>query len=211
MKQILTKEDVSKAVNQLVALGKKPTLVALHAALDNKGSMSTLVRLRAEIDAEAQREADSPESLEAFRMIWSLASADGRREQEQAVAELRDSLRALATENERLEGIAAAATRRATELEEAETKTQDDLQLIRISAERSLGEATTTMRDAGIQAAKALQELADARAAHAAEVATLQAQLASAHRNAHSFELQLARAHTLLEANGLAGEKLPRS
>jgi hypothetical protein len=54
MKQIITNEEVSKAMADLATQGKKPTLSALHAALNNRGSMSTLVRLKAEIEAAAQ-------------------------------------------------------------------------------------------------------------------------------------------------------------
>jgi chromosome segregation ATPase len=211
MKQLITKEDVGKAINQLVGQGKKPTLVALHAVLDHKGSMSTLVRLKAEIEAEAQRPTDSPEALEAFREVWALAHAEGRTEQTEAVAELRDSLQALAAENERLEGLTAAAQKRASDLAEATAKAETELQVLRINAERDLSRAASTMRDAGLQAAKALQELADARGAHAAQVTALQADLNTVQRNAHEFELQLVRAHALLEAKGLASEKLQTS
>jgi hypothetical protein len=63
MKQIITKEEVGKAIIDLVGQGKKPTLAALHAALNNRGSMSTLVRLKAEIEAASQPAGDSPEGL----------------------------------------------------------------------------------------------------------------------------------------------------
>jgi chromosome segregation ATPase len=207
MKPVITKEEVGKAISQLLAQGKKPTLVALHAALDNKGSMSTLVRLKAEIEAEAKRLTDPPGALEAFRGVWALARSEGRSEQEHAMTELRDSLQALAGENERLEGTAAAAQKRAMDLEEAKAKAETELHLLRNNAEQDLSRATSTMRDAGLQAAKALQELADARGAHATQVAVLQADLTKAQRNAHGFELQLVRARALLEAKGLALEK----
>jgi chromosome segregation ATPase len=202
MKQLITKEEVGNAIAQLVGQGKKSTLVALHAALDNRGSMSTLVRLKGEFEAETQRLADSPEALEAFRKVWDLARAEGRKEQEQALAELRDNLQSLAAENERLEGTAAACQKRAVDLDAAKSKAESEMQLARVNAERELNRATSTMRDAGIQAAKALQDLADARAAHATQVAALQADLTEAQHNAHEFELQLVRARALLEARG---------
>lgn len=211
MKQIMTKEEVGNAISQLVTQGKKPTLVALHAALGNKGSMSTLVRLKAEIEAEAQRRADPPNALEAFREVWDLARDEGRKEQEQALAELRESLKALAAENERLEGVAGAAQSRASDLEAAESEAQAELNRLRISAEHDLSQATTTISNAGSQAAKALHELAEARAAYATRFAALQADLTAAHETAHEFELQLVRARTLLEAKGLASEQLQLS
>jgi hypothetical protein len=211
MKQLITKEEVGNTIAQLVGQGKKPTLIALHAALDNRGSMSTLVRLKGEIEAEAQRPTDSPDALEAFRELWDIARNEGRRDQEQALIELRDNLQSLAAENERLEGMAAAAQKRANDFEAAKFKAETELGLLRISVERDLTRATSTMRDAGLQAAKALQELADTRGAHATQVTALQADLTAAQRNAHEFELRLVRANALLEAKGLANEKSPLS
>lgn len=209
MKPVITKEEVGGAIRQLAAQGKKPTLVALHAALDHRGSMSTLVRLKAEIDAEAQRPTDSPDALDAFREVWDLARAAGRKEQEQALAELRESIKALALENERLEGAAGAAQKRAADLEAAKSDTDAELNRLRISAEHDLSQATITISNAGSQAAKALQDLAEARNAYATRFATLQAELTAAHQTAHEFELQLVRARTLLETKGLASEQLP--
>ncbi len=78
---------------------------------------------------------------------------------------------------------------------------------LRTSADRNLTLATSAMREAGIEAAKALRELADDRGAHATQVTALRADLTTAQFNAHEFELQLVRARALLEAQGLAGEK----
>ena len=78
MKQIITKDDVAKAIQDLVEKGKKPSLAAIHASLNGRGSMSTLVRLKAEIDATAKSDADSPEELKAFREIWSMVCAAAR-------------------------------------------------------------------------------------------------------------------------------------
>ena len=111
MKQLLSKEDVAKAIAELSAKGRKPTLVALHAALDHRGSMSTLVRLKSELESAAQPVADSEEALKAFRQVWDLAFDEGRKQQEEVIAELRENLRVLATENERLDGIATGAER----------------------------------------------------------------------------------------------------
>ena len=103
MKAVLTKEEVGKAISHLVGQGKRPTLAALHAALDNRGSMTTLVRLKAEIDAATRSATDSPEALEVFRKVWALARDEERKEQDRQMAELRESIKALAAENERLE------------------------------------------------------------------------------------------------------------
>src|ERR1700728_999317 len=126
MKQLITKEQVVNAMSQLVGQVKKPTLVALHAAMDNRGSMSTLVRLKGEIDADAQRLADSPDALEAFREVWELARAEGHKEQEQEIIELRHNLQSLAADNERLEGVAAAAQKRTTDFEAQKIKAETE-------------------------------------------------------------------------------------
>ena len=203
MKPVITKEEVGTVIAQLIGQGKKPTLMAVHAALGHKGSMSTLVRLKGEIEAEARRAADSSEGLQAFRNVWALARAEGRKEQEAAIAELQENLQALATENERLQGVAAAAETRAMELETAIAKTEAELKESRGSTERNLGQASINLGLASSQAAKALQELADARSVHAARLAELQNELTAAHQRAHAFELQLVRARAVLEANGL--------
>lgn len=207
MKAVLTKEEVGKAISHLVGQGKRPTLAALHAALDNRGSMTTLVRLKAEIDAATRSATDSPEALEVFRKVWALARDEERKEQDRQTAELRESIKALAAENERLEGTAAAAEKRASELEGAKSQAEAALHQLRTSADRDLTLATSAMREAGIEAAKALRELADERGAHATQVTALRADLTTAQLNAHEFELQLVRARALLEAQGLAGEK----
>lgn len=209
MKPVITKRDVTTAMAQLVGQGKKPTLIALHAALDHKGSMSTLVRLKAEIDAEALRSTDSPDALHAFREVWDLARAEGRKEQEHALAEVRESLQALASENELLDGAAGAAQRRASDLEAAKSEAEAELDRLRISAEHDLSQATTTIGHAGSQAAKALQDLADARGAYGTRFDELQAKLTAAYETAHGFELQLVRARALLEVNGVNVAETP--
>ena len=203
MKQIITKEEVSKAMADLTGQGKKPTLAALHAALNNRGSMSTLVRLKAEIDAATQPMTDSPDGLKAFRDVWALAVEEGRQQQEAVLLELRESIKALAAENERLEGTALAAQNRAGELEQAKSRAEAELAQFKIHVEGELKHARTGQAEATTQAAGALQSLAESRAAHAAQVAALQADLTAAVRKAHELELNLVRAEALLEAKGI--------
>jgi len=200
MKQIISKEDVAKAINDLVAQGKKPTLAILHAALQHRGSMSTLVRLKAEVEAAAQPISDSPEALKAFREIWALAVEEGRIQQEAVTTELRENLKALAAENERLEGTAIAAQERATELEQTAFRAEAELNRVRAEQERQLSQAQAALVQASAQAAEALQKLSEVQAARSAEVATLQTDLASAVSRAHELELKLVRAQALLEA-----------
>lgn len=197
MKPVLTKEDVQQAMNRLAGLGRKVTLGALHAALDHRGSMSTLVRLKAEIGAAEGCPADSPEALKSFRELWAAARNEGRNEQEQVIAELRETITALAAENERLEGLLVALHKHVADLETERSK-----------ADAELSKTTAAMRDATAQAARALQELSDCRAVHASELAALQAELSKAKNNAHECELQLVRARTLLGAEGFGRGQL---
>jgi hypothetical protein len=203
MKQIITKEEVSQAVADLVRQGKKPTLVALHAALNHRGSMSTLVRLRGEIEAAAQPVTDSPDGLKAFREVWALAVDEGRRQQEAVLAEVRESVTALAAENERLEGAAVAAQNLASELDHAKSRAEAELSQFKSQVEAELKQARTAQAEATTQAAGALQSLAEARAVHAAQLGAVQDDLAAAVRKAHEHELNLVRAVALLEAKGI--------
>ena len=200
MKQILSKEEVAKAMRDLGDQGKKPTLALLHAALDHRGSMSTLVRLKAEIEAPAQPVSDSPEALKAFREIWALAVEEGRTQQEAMAAQLRENLKTLAAENERLDGTAIAAQNRATEFEQAVSRADGELNRVRTEQEQALSKSQAALVQAGAQAAEALQKLAKVQAARSAETAALQSDLASAVNKAHGLELKLVRAQALLEA-----------
>ena len=202
MKAILTADEVRKALNAFVAEGKKPTLAALHGALGHRGSMSTLVRLKAEIDEESQTLNDSPEAIKQFREIWALAVSEGRRQQDSVVSELREQMTALAAENERLEGANFAAITRAEELERAETRAQAELSNSRLRSEKELSDARAAIATASAHATTALEKLSEAQANHARQIGTLQAELAAAVQNAHSFELRLARTQALLEAVG---------
>jgi chromosome segregation ATPase len=206
MKQILSKDDVAKAMSDLAAQGKKPTLAVLHAALSNRGSMSTLVRLKSEIETAAQPATDSPEALKAFREIWALAVEEGRAQQEAVATELRENLKTLAAENERLDGTAVAAQNRAAELEQAVSRAEAELNRVRTEQGREVQQTQAALVQASGKATEALQRLAAVQAAHADEVASLQAGLAGAVSKAHDLELELVRAQALLEAKGKAAK-----
>jgi chromosome segregation ATPase len=146
---------------------------------------------------------DSPDGLKAFRDVWALAVEEGRQQQEAVLLELRESVKALAAENERLEGTALAAQNRAGELEQAKSRAETELAQFKIHVEGELKQARTSQAEATTQAAGALQNLAEARAAHAAQVAALQVDLTAAVRKAHELELNLVRAEALLESKGI--------
>lgn len=200
MKQIITKDEVGKAIQDLVEKGKKPTLAAIHASLNGRGSMSTLVRLKAEIDAATKPGTDSPEAIKAFREVWTMAVDDGRKQQEAVLQELRESIQALVKENERLEGASIATLNHVTELEQAKSQIETELRQVRAQADVEIKQSRSVLAEATAQSALALQKLSVAQASHAAEVTALHANLTAAVQKAHDLELQLVRATALLEA-----------
>jgi len=207
MKQILAKEDVERAMADLSAKGRKTTLAALHAALDHRGSMSTLIRLKAEIEAPPSTPHDSEEALNAFRELWNTAQEDARKQQGATIADLQETLKMLATENERLDGVAAAAERRCAELEQAKTAAETEALQIRAKLESDLSRAQGALSDANAQAARALEKLAKAQSDHAAELADLQRKLSDALAKAHDQEIRLVRAEASATAKAAARPK----
>lgn len=178
--------------------GKKLTLASLHAALGNRGSMSTLIRLKSEIEAEALQPKDSLEALHTFREVWAAAVEEGRKQQECVLVELRETLKTLTMENERLEGVTAAAEHRFGELQTAKSAAELDSHRVRAEADAEVSRTKSALADS-------LQKLAESQAAQATELATLQAQLAEAVQKAHAWEIELVRSQALLEAKGVQG------
>jgi hypothetical protein len=206
MKAILTIDEVRKALDEFRVEGKKPTLAALYAALGQRGSMSTLVRLKAEIEGVAQSDSDSPDGLKMFRELWAVAVKEGRKQQDTVIAELRENLNALAAENERLEGVKIAGESRAAELAAAASNAQAELANFRVYSEKQIQESRAAFASASAQAAAALEKLSEAQASHACQMATLQLEKGAVIQKAHGLELELARAHTVLEMSGVVSE-----
>lgn len=184
MKQVLTKEMVKKAMDELKATGKNVTLVKLHAALENRGSMSTLVAIKAELDADSQPASDSADGLKTFREVWALAREEGRKQQDSAIADLKADFAALAQENERLEGLATAAANQADE----SNKTKAAIEVELANLKSLLANAQQSLIQAGADARVALERLAGT-----------QQELATAVQKAHVFELELVQCRTRLE------------
>ena len=200
MKKVLTKADVEKAINGLIASGKKPTLSTIHASLNNRGSLTTLIDLKAEIDAAAQIITDSPEALKVFREVWALAQDENRQLLAGAADELRETIRALSIENERVEGLASAAQNQAADAEHAKSQAEGELTRIKCQLEAELKQSAAALAAASVEAAGAFRSLAEAHAAHATELNSLKSEIAAATQNSHEFELQVARTTALLEA-----------
>jgi chromosome segregation ATPase len=199
MKPVLTKETVAKALEALKAQGKKTTLSTLHAALGNRGSLSTLLKLKAEVEGVASSPADSPTGLNLFRELWSLATTEGRQQAEQSLAQAREELTALVNENERLDGIALAAEERAKELERAKASLETELHEVKHALAKEQQVLQAELLKATEQASQTIQKLAEERSAHAAELMTLRDELASGVRKAHELELELVRIRAVAE------------
>ncbi len=195
MKPIITRDQVSTAIDSLKATGKKPTLVAIHAALGNKGSLSTLVKIKAEIDAEQVRQHDSEEGLKAFREVWAAAVEEGRKQKESECDELRQALEGLASENQSLSGQQAAISERL-----AVTEQQRDQLLSEL---RTASEQITAARAAGEQHASrladALTKLGEVQTVHTTEIGALRQQISDGKDENHRLALALARAEAKLE------------
>jgi hypothetical protein len=203
MKAVLTKVDVEKAISDLVARGKKATMGAIHAALEHRGSMTTLMKLKAEIETAAQTITDSPEGVKTFREVWELAKEEGRQQLTGVADELRESIKALASENERLEGVALAAQNRATDAERIKARVEGEVNQVRSQLEMELKLTTSAFAEASAKAAVAFQSLAETQAAHAKQVDSLKSEISAATQKSHALELQVARTTALLEAKNV--------
>jgi chromosome segregation ATPase len=195
MKQIISKSDVAKAIENLKDSGKKSTIAAIHAALGNKGSLSTVVKLKAEIEADAIAQGDSAEGLKAFRELWALAIEEGRKQKEAEAEEMRQALDALSAENQKLDGQVAGANNRIAEVE----KQRDGLVSDLAKANERVAATRATADQNANKLADALERIGALQASHAKELASLRQQLASAEKQAHAFELKLARTEARLE------------
>jgi len=192
MKQVLNKELVKKAIEDLKANGKKVTLVALHAALGNRGSMSTLVQLKAELESADHPATDSEEGLKAFREVWALAREEGRKQQEAVITDLQNDLKTLVLENERLEGAATASANQVEEFKQAKLDSEAAL----ANAKSLLAKNQEALIQAGQETKAALEKVAAEQTAHQ----STQQELAKAIQKAHALELEVVRFRTLLDA-----------
>jgi chromosome segregation ATPase len=116
MKQLVTKEEVASAIERLTTSGQKPTLAAIHATL-GRGSMTTLVRLKAELEQSPVEQPEAPEVLDHFRSIWTTAKSAGRSERDEELNRSAENLAAVLTDNDKLESAHAGITARLAEVE----------------------------------------------------------------------------------------------
>ena len=192
MKPVITREAVADAIKKLTDAGQKPTLAAIHAALGGKGSISTLIKLKAEIESQATAPQDSAESLTQFRALWAVAVGEGRKQAEAQLAEIRAGLDALSAENERLEASAIADAARVQEMQAQRDKLVDELS----QANKAATEARAAGEQHATKLAAALDEMAQVQKLAANEWKDAHQLITKQKDHAHALEIERA---TLLE------------
>lgn len=203
MKPVITKEAVADAIRKLTDQGTKPTLAAIHAALGGKGSITTLVKIKAELESEASAPADSAEGLAQFRALWSAAVAEGRKQMETQLAELRAGLDAVTAENEKLEAAAIADADRVGDLQARLDSLVDELS----QANRAATEARAGAADASQRLAQALADVSTVRAEYLAAMTKAAQDLAAARDLAHAAQIERATLTAQLEAERATNAK----
>ena len=196
MKAIITKDDVAGAIEKLKASGKKTTLQAIHAALGNRGSISTLVKLKAEIEAGAVAVRDDEEGLKAFRDLWALAIEEGKKVKDAEISELREALDAIADEAEKAQGETLAVRERLTAIEAQRDSLISDL--------AAANAAVTSSRADGAEhsskIAEVLERVAKLQESHAHDRQRLELEIRAEHDRAHKLEIELAKLQAVSEA-----------
>lgn len=203
MKPTITKQAVADAVKALVDSGKKPTLAAIHAALGGKGSITTLVKLKAELDQDTTAPQDSTEGLTQFRTLWAAAVMEGKKSVEAQLQELRAGLDAVSLENERLEAAAIASETRINELLGQRDKLVNELS-------QAINEAVTARAQGeqnAIKLAECLERMERDRSLQVEEFRVMSDKIQAEREKTH--ELQVERAtitEQLKQANNSAAD-----
>jgi predicted nucleic acid-binding Zn-ribbon protein len=188
MKPIITREGVADAIKKLNDAGQKATLSAIHAALGGKGSLSTLIKFKAELEQQAAAPQDSAEGLNQFRTLWAAAVGEGRKQLENQIAEIRAGLDALTAENERLEAAAIADANRLAEIQAQRDKLIDELS----QANRAATDARAAGEQHAVKLANALEQIQTTQRQSMEEYKTFQAQIAEWRDKAHALEIEKA-------------------
>lgn len=201
MRKILQKEDVAKVLATLTTeKGKKPTITAIHAALGNRGSLSTLVKLLAEIEAAERPATEAGDAVHAFREMWRLAMDEGQKEAEATIKELKAVQFTLCQENERLDGVASAAQEQLATLEKEKSDLAMECAQARAKFENQLAQAQAALAEANGRSSQAFEKLSQVQSAHATELAALRADRDAAIKAQHAAEVALAATNARLEA-----------
>lgn len=216
MKAIITTEDVAATIQQLRAAGKNPSIAAIHAALGNKGSLTTVMKLKRDVEqGTSPAVPDDSEALAHFRQLWQAAVSIGRQQRDVELAEQNDTVDALATENTRLEAACIGMGERISELSQQRDQLIADL----AQAQRDVATAQAAGQTHAASAAEALGRLADwqrgaeiaaaeIRERHAADLATAHKRGVDAEHEAHQVKIQLATAKAQLGSAKEEAEQL---
>ena len=200
MKQIVNRKDVERAIDDLTKTGKKATIASIHASVGGRGSLTTILKLKQEIDAERNLEKDKAKVLEVFHQLWPLALDEARQECTAEIEDMRSTIQALANENEAMEGSASVH-------EDAIRKVADqrDSLMLELSESNKQLTATRANADQYVQQLAAMQEKMEAlREAHESETAKLQNDMEFERERNRGLEIKCARAEAEL---GVAKEK----
>lgn len=215
MQKLINQEDVAKAIRDLTAQNKKPTLAAIHAALGQRGSLTTISRFKKEFDAAAEPVAnDSSGVNHHFRLVWAAAVDEGKKQSDTLISELRENLGAFERENERLEGALLAAQNQIGEKEQLRLAVESELRDVRAQAHEEAQQGKLALAAAQAKGAEAQaevsivrQQLTEVQSGHAAELKEWKAELRNSEQKAqslqdklHVVELQLERLKGQVEA-----------
>ena len=140
-------------------------------------------------------------------MNLAATTGPGRKQQEAVISQVREDQKALAAENERLDGLATGAESRACELEHAKSAADADLVEVRTRLEQELKGVQAALLDATDQARQALAKLTTEQTAHAEELSALRREFTSEVHKSHELELELVRAKAHLEARNAKSVK----
>ncbi len=196
MRAILTKDLVRTAIGKLNHQGIKPTLAAIHDILGRRGSMTTLVRLKAEIDREGPPQGDAGELVR----VAVRAEDAGGKQQGPFLLGSGERLTQLTKENERLVMALAAANNRLASLENQKMVVEAKMNELQ-QTELQLDDAHNTMYALLRHAvSRFLAESAEHRQENREGVAKLLAELTRLGDRVHRLELGIGRANAPLEA-----------
>ena len=182
MTKLIDKETVAKAISELTAAGKKPTLQAIRAACGNIGSMGTIIKLKAELDSERSTTNASSSCTTAFREMWAQAVEEGRAQRSEELDDLRQAIDALSADLSAAEGEAAGAR---AKVEEIESQRNGLIQQV-ATAHAAATEARAAGEQNALKLAETLEQLSKLQSAFATERAALS-------KAAHTAEIALAR------------------
>jgi gamma-glutamylcysteine synthetase len=194
VQQLISRDEVAAAMKQLAGEGKKPSATAIRAVL-GRGSLSTVIKLKGEIESAVDSPPESEEGRRLFQKTWETAVAEGRRQVQEHLETARIDLQTAVAEVERLEGdlVGLRAANDAMQIELRQARAEAAAASEQALAARAANESAANER------AALSTQIAELYRSHAEAVAGLNAQLTAAQGRAHRFEVELARAQALLD------------